>query len=47
MIKREQIFQVKDFGKIVACIWQSGHTIAIASILLKVLQSALPISMLC
>ncbi len=46
MTKSERIFQVKDFGKIVACIWQSGHIIAIVNLLLKVLQSALPISIL-
>ena len=46
MKKSERIFQVKDFGKIVAYIWQSGRVIAISNLLLKVLQSALPISVL-
>jgi ATP-binding cassette subfamily B protein len=46
MKKTERIFQVNDFGKIVACIWKSGRAITIANLILKVLQSALPISIL-
>ena len=46
MIKKERIFQVNDFGKIVAWIWKSGRAIAVTNLILKVLQSALPISIL-
>ena len=46
MMKKERIFQVNDFGKIVACIWKSGRAIAITNLILKVLQSAMPISIL-
>ena len=46
MKKTERIFQVNDFGKIVACIWKSGRAISITNLILKVLQSALPISIL-
>ena len=46
MTKTERIFQVNDFGKIVACIWRSGRAISVTNLILKVLQSALPISIL-
>ena len=46
MKKNERTFQVNDFGKIVVCIWKSGRAISITNLILKVLQSALPISIL-
>jgi ATP-binding cassette subfamily B protein len=46
MTKKERVYQIKDFVRIVLQIWKAGRTIALVNLILKVLLAALPILVL-
>ena len=46
MTKKERVYKVKDFVRIVVQIWKAGRTIAFTNLILKVLLAALPILIL-
>jgi ATP-binding cassette, subfamily B, bacterial len=46
MTKKEPVFHLKDFVRIVVQIWKAGRTIALVNLILKVFLAALPILVL-